>query len=274
MLADTNLQSVSQRIANFYNMNTGDLSRSINRIGSGKKYLNPSENAGYYFRAQGIDRQNSANKVVLQDLLSVRGTLSIADEIGTNIHANLSRMQELVKLYYGSDATQEEQIVWKSEFDALKSTIDGTVSSALYDGRQIMSDSSANPLRTARLDPGNPSNDIEIKYDAGDVVDASGLSIIGPDEATVMAGVQEQLDTVMGFLGKTSAYIFGVQAQTSLTLNKTDNNNALLEKIQSVDDADEMSKMVDFSIRQQSSLAMLSQAGMYRSNVLSLVLNM
>ena len=271
MLADVNLQSVAGRIAQFHGTASKALSTSLMRLGSGRQVQAPRDNTGYFFRSQRIDRDNASSRVAIQELTGVLGTLSVADELGTTIHTDLTRMKELAMLYWSSSATFEEKIAWGAEFDALAIKTTRSVQSAVYDGRQLMSDSSANPLRTARINPADPSTIIEISYGAQDVVDTSGLTITGPDRESVLAGIEAQYARASSFLGKTSAYTFGVSAQIALARTAMSSTSEFQGKIRDTDDAAEMSRMVDSSIRKQMSLAMLSQANMYRSGVLALV---
>ncbi|MBD3347173.1 MAG: hypothetical protein GF401_19130 [Chitinivibrionales bacterium] len=273
MLSGLNLTSTVMRIATFHQQNKSFLSDSLVKIASGKSVAAPKDNTGDYFKAQNITTENRSYRAVRQQVGEAIAMNEVAVEAGTKVFNLLNDMNELVDRYWDGFADDDEKKALQYQFTSKAQQISKIIANARYDDKQLIKDTSADPLVSIYINPNDFSQTYDVTFDNGDVVDSASLEALNigaPDKATVKSAVQAELSKAGSYLAKTSAYSRGLWAQHNMIENKIATNAEHETAIKSVNDANEMTKVVKRQVAHEASLAMLAQANMIHRNVLML----
>lgn len=272
MISTDSFSITASRIANFYNINGAQLSKSLLRMAAQKRFTKPSDNISDYIRSEKIQRENNDYKGIQTELQVALAMMDVAERTAMFVKDDLVRMGELVDRYYDANTTADEQAAIVDEFNLLKTSITDFISNTYYDEKLLIQDTSlTQPLRSIILNPYDITQTFDIDFDSGDVPDVAALDVtVG--QAAAGAAVQAELDKAYSYLAKTSGYIFGLNSQYNMAVNKVVNNKAADSVISDVDAAKEMLEITKRSMRQQASAAMLSQLNISRQSVLTLIM--
>jgi flagellin len=257
------LDLTSRRVGNFYNASRNALALSLQRISSGKKLVAPRDGVSEFMQVQKIRQDRRGYEEVQKELSYARGMLDIASEAGDHIVKDFRRLKEIYAVYQDeTDPTARAAL--EVEFDTIKSDIDSIMDSTFYDGRQLIQNGST--LKSVMLDPNDLTRTLEITFSGVDLPDTSAFSLSDPQ-----SDLDEQYGNALGYLARVNGYNRSVDAQSAVASSIMENAAAHESTLTDVDDAEEYSRMVTNEIRQQASLAMLSQSNMYRMGVLRLL---
>jgi flagellin len=268
MVSGTTLNTTAFRVANFYQTNDTFLANAMKKVASGKRLQNPKDNIPDFFRAQKLRQTTQNLNRIGNGIDEGIATLQVAEKAGTMVFEDLNRMRELVDLYWDNSPSNEEKIAMQAEFDSLAQHVTALKSGTYYNDIQVMQ--SATPLARITIDTENRADTFDLTFDPGEIADTALLDITGPDKTTVANAVQVELDKAGLYLGQASGYTISLWAQRSLTENQSNAYTGLEKQISDTDQAKEMHNVITGQIRQQASLAMLSQANMFSQNILSL----
>lgn len=271
MMSGTFLNTTALRVANFYQSSESFLASSLKKIATGKRLLNPKDNIPDYFRSQKIRQDSEGFRGIAEELHKGIAVLQVAEAAGSEMFEDLYRMRELVDMYWDPDASAAEKSFIKAEFGTLAEHVGYTIENAIFDGKHLIQDTSAtSPLISISIDPNDVTSTFDIDFTANHVPVTGALDITAPDEATVASDVQTELDKAGRYLGKVTGYLESLEVHYSLIQNQRINYQSFESSISDTDTAQEMSNVIGWQIRQQSSMAMLSQLNMSRMGVLRL----
>lgn len=258
------VNSVASELARVYNSNNALLADTLTRIASGKKINRPSDDFVGYARSMSIAQDIDGYQRVKQNMTEAKAVADIASEAGNSIYEDLTRMKELQELYAAAGATADDQAAYSAEFTALKSSIAATVANSQYDGTQLVA---AGTAISVDIDP-DANGQFEVFFSAGDIVDTSALTITGG--TTAAAAIQTELDTATLFVVKAESFSTSAQRQIDMTDTVIQSKQAIKSLITDIDEAEEMTNSIEMQIRQQASIAMLSQANLARQSIMNL----
>jgi flagellin len=274
-------------ISSFYYQNSLSMSKSLERLSTGKRFQTPADNIGDYMHAQNLRIQSSGYDNVLTNLSEWKGAMGVAISAATEVTTSLQRMDELVNLSQQS-SDNDQKDAYQAEFTQLYTKINQLVSETNYESKDILNDKTA--LATIYLNP--------------DVSVASTLVIQFTNEAIKPADLTALKTTSNGGTLKidrtadTAAY---TAARTAVATAQTDSNAyvaqaasysgildsyynvcssarmnlvSAISAVSDTNDAEEIAAYTVKSIQQQAALAMLAQANMANRNVLALYMNM
>lgn len=271
MLTGSLLTVAGARIAQFTKTNENSLAESLLRLASGRRVNQPSEGVGDFFHSERMNTQYRSNLALLQGIGEGRAFVDVAVAAGERVFNGVQTMKELVERYYHSTTTDDDRTAIAAEFNALKTTMTTCISSTTYDGLQVVSDNGGIPFRSVSIDANDLSQRIEISFDSGDIADVTALELGVTDEATETAAVDAELGKAGSYLAKTSAYMRGLNAHYNLTTVKATQAAESAERAVEADTGEEMVQSINKSIRNQSSMAMMAQANLFRGSVLMLL---
>jgi flagellin-like hook-associated protein FlgL len=269
MLTGSALNVTYDRIAAFYKINQNRMTDSMVKAASGSRFLNPSDAIPDYFHSQKLKNQSTRYTEIRQNIADGSGLIDVATAGGQYVFDSISKMKDLVKMYYDTSDNDEKK-GFKAEFNQLASNVLNTISTTVYDGKKLISDSSASPLKSISLEP-DSNQMFTISFTSAQVADTSGLTLGTTDEQTEADAAQAELDKAGSYLAQVSAYSMGIKAQYSLVSTKISTYQALRSDISDADMGQETTDAVNRSIREQSAIAMMSQTNMARSFVLRLL---
>ena len=94
MLSNINLTTF--RIADFYNANQNSLAISLQRLSTGKKYLQPKDGISEFMRVQKLQQDRRGYEVIKKDLQRGYAIVTVAEKAGDQIVETVKEMKELV----------------------------------------------------------------------------------------------------------------------------------------------------------------------------------
>ena len=273
MVTSSPLNIAIGRITTFHQSNDKKLTNSYIRVASQSNFTQPSDNISDYFRSEQLMSDKNGYKTVRQNLSKGLAMITVAEEAGTYIFDDLTRMKDLAEHYYDSATTDDEKLWIEGEFNALKSLADTTITNTTYDGKALFQDTSASsPILSINLDPNNYNSTFDIDFNSSHIADVSSLDItVG--QAAALSDVQSELDKAGAYNARVSGYRHGLNSQYNLVEQKIMSFDEVNANLSDIDSGKEIAAMVERSISQKSSIAMLSQANMERKNVLFLLIN-
>jgi flagellin len=217
------------------------LQRSLNRLSSGSKIVNPADDAGGLAvsmklsaaaKRAGAEVTNLANQVSF--LQTQDGALKVTGKV-------LERMSELSTLYMDSTKSPTDLANYDLEFTALQTQLT-SISSETFNG---------NPLFTS----GNGVSDV------------TALTNLGASSATIQQAI-ENVATLRATNGADQSRA-GFQSEL-LVVNKA-NLEAASSRIMDVDVAEESTQLARWNVLVQAGTAMLSQANQSAQAVMKLL---
>jgi len=247
------------------------LQRSLNRLSSGSKIVNPADDAGGLAvsmklsaaaKRQGAVSSNIGNAVSF--LQTQDGALNIAGKI-------LDRISELKTLYTDPTKNSNDKANYDAEFTELKSQLT-SLASEKFNGVALFGTSS---LSVAVTEDGSTSSAVAI---VGRDLNGTtgGVSALTSSSATdlgaiTLTNVTDALQNVASFRASNGAEQsrFGFASEL-LTVNKA-NLEAAASRITDVDVASESTQLARWNILVQSGTAMLAQANQSAQSALKLI---
>lgn len=271
MLTGVPLTVTGSRIALFTKSNENRLGASLVRLASGNRVNRPSDGISDYFLSEKLSGESRSYEPVLRDIGEGLAMVQVASTAGEGVFNALTDMRELVKMYYRDDTTADEQEAYRADFEALKSSVRTIMSSTTYNGMHLLSDNGGTPFKTVNLDAQASPETLEIAFDSGDIADVALLDLGATDEATELSAVETERGKAGSYLAKTSAATYGLNAQYSLTTLKMNTSKDASREAVSADTGEEMVQSINFSIRNQSAIAMMAQTNMYVASISKLL---
>ncbi|KMQ50316.1 Flagellin protein FlaA [Chitinispirillum alkaliphilum] len=269
MFVDSLSLAVS-RIGSHYNTSRKGLSVSLERLSTGRRFEQPRDGIGDFIRIQRIRQDRRDYDEISKNLSRATAILNVAESAGMEVVNNFQRLKEITELYHMRSTTDENRSLYELEFDTLlvnMNTIKNTIS---FDGKQLIQHTDT--VARINLDPHNPDSVLEIRFDESQMFDTSGLSInSGGSKETAMQAIEEQMGKAMLYLGQTSGFMRSVNTQTELIGSVVENGHAYESTLGSINEVEELSKMVTHDMRQQASISMLMHANVARQAILKLL---
>lgn len=257
------VNSATSQIANIYNQGNQDLSSTLTKIASGKKFQNAGEDLLSFSRANNLTNQIKGYNDVEQKMTAAKTATNAAVEVGSKVYENLTKMQDLATKWTGTtDVTERAE--YAAAFNSLKETVTTSLESATVDGVNVADGSYTN---TVNMDPEGASTlNVALATNADSVaVGALDITAVG-----VGAALQTEVDNSLTYMSEAKGYNNILDNQMSLNKNIVNSKEAVKSLITDIDEASEMSKMLDQNVRQQAAMSMLSQANMSRQVVMKL----
>jgi flagellin len=176
-------------------------------------------------------------------------------------------MGDLATKYQATTDTQE-QAEYAAEFKSLRDTVVTALDNAKVDGVNI-ADGTYN--QTVAMDPNGGSLAVDLSG-ANNFVTSANLSALDLSTGAAAAATAVTTETTNSLNYMNTAKGLDATIENQISLNKTivNSKEAVKSLITDIDEAAEMSKMLDQNVRQQAAMSMLSQANMSRQVVMKL----
>lgn len=288
---NTNMQAIAgaRNLQNSQEM----LGRSLNRLSSGSKIVNPSDDAAGLAVSEKLDAQNRRVKAATVNVQNAISYVQTADGFMSGMTKILARMSELGILSKDVTKNSQDLALYQEEFVELQrqlrdtiggtgTTIGGTTVDAplgTFNGIQLFGTTAGGgyqitigeavgqemTLRQTNLQTGSMLE--IIKQDASGNFDLS-LTNTSVDVIAKVSDAIQHVATERASLGA---------AQSRMTLAagtlaiEYENLSAAISRIRDVDVAEETTQLARYNILTQSGTAMLAQANQMPSSVLQLL---
>jgi flagellin len=268
----SSINSFLSGLSSVYNQNNLNLSQTLLKLASGKKFLTPSDDITGYFRSQNLEQQYEKYQRIQPNMQEWKGVMDIASTAGGEVYSSLERMKELSDLYPTADAAT--QTASTAEYNKILSDLNKTISTTYYGSYSLLNQVSGTPIKKIDLVP-DPTGDTQrMLIDPGEAVTSAHLTALIPATNIGTAGANAAITTAMGdaqaFLGNVSAYSTGLQSHLNITDSIMQNTQSAKSAITDIDTAQEMITFTQQNILSQASLAMIAQANMSQRSILFL----
>ncbi|MGC8830661.1 MAG: flagellin [Verrucomicrobiia bacterium] len=255
MVINTNISAANG--ARLLAESTSMLQKSLARLSSGSKIVNPEDDAAGLAVSIRFDSQINRNKAVISNIANALSFGQTQDGYLQKVQKALDRMSELAVLSQDVTKTDGDRALYDKEFQTLAAFITDTATKdfngiSLFGGAtlNVTVDSDANTFAMAGVNLG-----------ATVYTDATGSSVdTAANAATALAKVKaaiDQLASDRATVGANNARLSYTSEQVSiLNTNLTASNS----RIKDVDVAEESAQYARYNILVQAGTAMLAQA--------------
>jgi flagellin len=257
-------------LADIYNQNSQNLSKTLMRLASGKNFQSPSDDLSSYFRSQTLDEQYRQYERIRPDMQEWKGVMDLASKAGGEVYNSLERMQELSQLYDAADASTKA--AYTAEYSQILSDLTKTVNTTYYGSTSLLNGSTT--LKKIDLVPTPTGDSQRMLIELDEAVTAADITALTPgageDIGDVGNHITAAITDVKTFLGKASALAMGLQSHLNITDSIMQNTQSAKSTITDVDQMQEMMTFTQEDIRSQTSIAMMAQANMSQRAMLYL----
>jgi flagellin len=245
------------------------LQRSLNRLSSGSKIVNPSDDAGGLAvsmklsaaaKRQGATASNIGNSVSF--LQTQDGALKVAGKV-------LDRMSELKTLYADPTKSPSDLANYDSEFSELQTQLTD-IGGETFNSVSLFgsADLSVNVTESGSTAVAVQGRDLSSSASGVGAITDSGVTTLADIDLSDITTAIENVATFRAENGAEQSHL-GFAAEL-LTINKA-NLEAASSRITDVDVAEESTQLARWNILVQSGTAMLSQANQSAQSALRLI---
>lgn len=266
MIINTNI--TAEASAHHLQTNQSLLSRSLSRLSSGSKIVNPSDDAAGLAVASRLDAQIRRLAAARDNVGNAVSFTQTQDGYLKKIAKGLERMSELAILAQDETKSDADRSLYQLEFSQLSAFIT-TSSTKDFNGVSLFSDT---PINVTIDSEGNTMAMQGISLGSTVYTDAltADVNTVSDAQAALTA-----LKTAIVRLSEDRATIGAYQSRLNstaeqLTVSK-ENTTAASSRIQDVDMAEESTMYARQNILVQSGTAMLAQANQMPQSVLRLI---
>lgn len=285
---NTNIQA----IAGARNLNHSQemLGRSLNRLSSGSKIVNPSDDAAGLAVSEKLDAQNLRVRAASTNVQNAISYVQTADGFMGGMTKILSRMSELAILAKDVTKNTSDVALYQEEFNALqdqlRATIGGTtaqiggakdVDSPLgaFNGITLFGSSAGHAVTIGQA-VGQEMTIPQSNLRDGDMLaiiqqSGSGVYSLSVTDATAIAKITAAIQDVAQERASLGASQSRLELASTTLQVESENLSSAISRIRDVDVAEESTKFARFNILVQSGTAMLAQANQTPQSVLKLL---
>jgi flagellin len=274
MVINTNIQAISatRNLAESQAL----LGKSLSRLSSGSKIVQPSDDAAGLAVSEKLDAQNSRIQAARTNVQNAVSYVQTADGFMKSMTQVLTRMSELTTMARDVTKNTEDIALYDTEYQALKEQLADTIG--------LGTGSSLGTFNGIELFGPNPAG---LTVTIGEAVDQTmtigetnlqdatqplaQLLAAGTDvtnSAALVTDSIQQLATERATLGASQSRLEVASAQLVV---QYENLEAAISRIRDVDVAEESTQLARASILVQSGTAMLAQANSLPQTVLKLL---
>jgi flagellin len=247
------------------------LQKSLNRLSSGSKIVNASDDAGGVAVAARLSAAAKRTGVVSQNIGNALSFLQHQDSALKTVGKIMERMSELQALYADSTKSTSDTTLYSTEFTALRDSLvamsDDTVNSLTIFRSTGISVSINDALTTSdavTFGAANLGGDLMGTSATGDDVAIAALSITGSGAVTTLSTA---IQTVAGNGASQSNLGF----QLELTSAAKVNQESAVSRILDVDVAEESTQLARWNTLVQAGTSMIAQANGSTQSALQLL---
>lgn len=245
------------------------LSRSLGRLSSGSKLVNPSDNAGGFAVSIRLDAQISRIQAASDNIGNALSFSQTQDGYLKKVAKALDRMSELSMLAQDNTKTDTDRSLYNTEFSNLGAFVTATSTQA-FNGVSMFG--GANFSVTVNSEASSNFSYSPINLTTTSYTAATGSTITTTaNAATALTNVKtaiNQLATDRATLGAAHSALLMYQEQLGVS---KDNLSAANSRIKDVNVADESTNYARYNILVQAGTAMLAQANASPQSALRLL---
>jgi len=285
---NTNIQAIIA--ARNLNQSQSMLGRSLNRLSSGSKIVNPSDDAAGLAVSEKLDAQNLRVQAASTNVQNAVSYIQTADGFMSGMTKILARMSELGILAKDVTKNNTDVALYQQEFSALqdqmRATIGGTTSQiggttgvatplGAFNGITLFGSSAGLTVTIGQavgqdmtIANSNLRTGAMLSVIGQDNAGAYTLQVTDPTAIDTLTNTIQQVATQRATLGAAQSRL--ELASTTLQV-ESENLTSAISRIRDVDVAQESTNFAKYNILVQSGTAMLAQANQTPNSVLKLL---
>ena len=257
------------------------MGKSMEKLSSGLRINSAADDASGLAISDKMGAQITSLKQASANAKDAVSFLETADGYLSQSTDIVQKMRDLVvKAQNTGVLTEEENSKIRDELSSLKSELNRLANTAEFNTKKMLDGSLAEEGAVFKVGSSSSSND-NITIYLNDMT-TKGLASNGQDDLSIdisseeaMNATLQGLDNALQKISDQRAYIGATENRLQYTLNNlsttTENLTAAQSRIKDVDMAQEIVNFTKFSMLNQVSVSMLSQANSQARNVLSLL---
>ena len=246
------------------------LDRVQDRVSTGLKVIGAVDDASSFAIAQGIRADVKAYGAVSQGIANAKGATGIALAGVNAISDLLGDIQAKITEGMNPGNTTQQQAILQADFNNLVTQINQFISSASYNGRNLLSSGSTNANVLSNIDGttiavrGNSQATAVATVLAGQAITSTSVALVA------LTHINEARSTISTILGNLGADTRTITFQDDFITKLTDAQEVGLGSIVDADLAKESAKLQALQVQQQLSLQTLNIANQRPTVLLSL----
>lgn len=266
MVINTNVQA--QAASSNLQSSQAMLSKSLSRLSSGSKIVNPADDAAGLAVASRLDAQVSRLDAAKSNVGNAISFTQVQDGFMKKIAKAFDRMSELAILSQDVTKSDADRALYNAEFDQLSQYVQNT-SDKDFNGVSLFS---TTPLNVTVDSEGGTftMNGIDMATSNYTNVYSADISTTGA-AATALQTVKNAITTLATDRANIGAYQSRLNYTSEQLVVTKENLTAASSRIKDVDVAEESTQYARYNILVQSGTAMLAQANQLPQSVLRLL---
>jgi flagellin len=286
---NTNIQAIAA--ARNLNASQEMLGRSLSRLSSGSKIVNPSDDAAGLAVSEKMDAQGRRVKAAVNNVQNAISYVQTADGFMSGMTKILSRMSELAILAKDVTKNSTDIDLYSQEFQALQAQLRATIGGATteiggsadidtplgaYNGISLFG-SAANGLTvTIGQAVGQEMTIGSSNLRDGDMLaiiqqDSSGAYTLDLTDSGAIGAITDAIQDIATERASLGASQSRLELAATTLQVEYENLSSAISRIRDVDVAEESTNFAKFNILVQSGTAMLAQANQTPKSVLQLL---
>ena len=265
-----NTNTVAEQTSNNLRSSSANLSKSLARLSSGLKIVNPSDDAAGLAVSSRLDAQIKRLDAALNNVVNAVSFTQTQDGFLKTIDSAFRRMSELAMLAQDTTKSQADRVLYNQEFSQLKEYVKST---AGKDFNAVSLFASASFAVT--IDSEGGTFDIP-PIDLGTATYANATSPgVGLNSLSEAQGALAAVKLAINQIALDRAKLGAVQSRLNFTNDQLtttkENLSSAISRISDVDVAVEATQFARYQILVQSGTTMLAQANALPNSVLALL---
>jgi len=286
---NTNIQPMAA--ARSLNASQEMLGRSLTRLSSGSKIVNPSDDAAGLAVSEKLDAQNRRVQAATTNVQNAVSYIQTADGFMSGMTKILSRMSELAILDKDVTKNTSDVDLYQQEFtalqDQLRATIGGSTSEiggtadvdtplGAFNGITLFGSNAAGLTVTIGQAIGQDMTIRDSNLRTGAMAamitqDSSGVYSLGIADTGLIGNITDAIQHVATERAKLGASQSRLELAATTLSVEYENLSSAISRIRDVDVAKESTQLAKYNILVQSGTAMLAQANQTPQSVLKLL---
>lgn len=265
-----NTNTPAARGARFLGEASGNLQKSLARLSSGSKIVEPQDDAAGLAVASRMDAQINRTEATRSNIGNAISYKQTQDGFLAKAAKALDRMSELATLAQDGTKTDEDRALYNKEFSTLYSYL-AVVDKQKFNGVELFGDTGLSVLQDDGISDSFESENIDLAA-ISEAVSTAVIDITGASSAAdALEEVKDQISLVASHRASIGADLSRLMMTNEHLSVLSENLQSSVSRIKDVDVATESAKYAKYNILVQSGTAMLAQANSLPQSALRLL---
>ena len=267
-----NTNTAASRGARFLGEASGNLSKSLARLSSGSKIVEPQDDAAGLAVASRMDAQINRTEATRSNIGNAISYKQTQDGFLSKASKALDRMSELATLAQDGTKTTTDLSLYNKEYETLYSYLD-VVDSQTFNDVVLFGSTALSVLQDDGASAAFSSGAIDLNTTTLSVSNGTVASAISSasSASTALTAVKSAITTVAAHRAAIGADLSRLMMTNDHLSVLSENLSASVSRIKDVDVASESAKYAKYNILVQSGTAMLAQANSLPQSALRLL---